>query len=66
MNLSKKILEQDTDQPDDDKSKLRYEAAVIQEATGPKPWKRRIWPMVLGIAFLLYIGIFTGYLYYYW
>ena len=66
MNLSKKILEQDADQPDDDKSRSRYEAAVIQEATGPKPGKRRIWPTVLGIAFLVYIGIFAGYLYYYW
>lgn len=66
MYLSKKILEQDSDQPDNDKSRSRYEAAVIQGATGLKPGKKRIWPMVLGIAFLVYIGIFAGYLYYYW
>ncbi|OEU59938.1 MAG: hypothetical protein BBJ57_00645 [Desulfobacterales bacterium PC51MH44] len=66
MYLSKKILEQDADQPDNVKSKSRYEAAVIHGATGPKPGKRRIWPTVLGIVFLLYTGIFAGYLYYYW
>jgi hypothetical protein len=66
MKISKRILEPDADQPDDDESKSRYGAAVVQEVTDPKSGKRRIWSTVLSIAFLVYIGIVAGYLYYNW
>ena len=66
MKISKRILEPDADQPDDDESISRKGAAVVHEVTDPKPGKRRIWSMALSIVFLLYIGIVGGYLYYNW
>ena len=64
LEISKRMPELDADQPDDNWSRPRNEAAVIQEATGLKLGKRRIWLWVLGIAFIIYIGIVGGYLYY--
>jgi hypothetical protein len=66
MKIPKRILEPDADQTDDDESISRDGAAVVHEVTDPKPRKRRIWSMALRIAFLLYIGIVGGYLYYNW
>lgn len=39
---------------------------IRKEVTDPKPGKRRIWSTALSIAFLVYIGIVAGYLYYNW
>ena len=66
MKISKRILEPDADQPDDDESRSRYGATVVQEVTNSKPGKMRIWSTALSIAFLVYIGIVAGYLYYNW
>jgi len=64
MKISKRILEPDADQPDNDESMSRYGAAIVRGVTDPKPGKRRIWSTALSIAFLVYIGIVAGYLYY--
>jgi hypothetical protein len=66
MKISKRILEPDADHPDDYESISRDGAAVVHEEADPKPGKRHIWSMALSIAFLVYIGIVSGYLYYNW
>ena len=66
MKISKRILEPDADQPDDDESISRYGASVVYEVTDPKPGKMLSWSTALTITFLVYIGIVAGYFYYNW